>query len=325
VFQPALAPETLLSEAAAQAQARTPEASAVFSLQAFSTDSSLKFSTAPQPRRGPADRPEGVAGTFYPSDPNELREQVDDLLDYSRSRALPRRAVQAAMVPHAGLRFSGHIAAQVLQSIEIPKLVIVVGPKHTPHGMEWAVAPHQTWKIPGGETLSDFMVARQLCHAIPGLALDAAAHQREHCIEVELPLLARLAPGSRVVGVALGGGDWADACRFAEGLSSVLRALPESPLLLISSDMNHFATDAENRRLDEIALSAIERLDPEAALNTIHENNISMCGVFPAVIVMETLRRLDKLTKATRCGYATSADATGDVSRVVGYAGMLFE
>src|SRR5207237_1957930 len=108
------------------------------------------------------------------------------------------------MVPHAGLKYSGHIAAAVLKRIQIPRTVLVIGPKHTQFGMEWAVAPQQTWALPGGEVASDFMLARQLCQAIPGLEMDAAAHQREHAIEVELPLLARLAPQTRVVGIGLG-------------------------------------------------------------------------------------------------------------------------
>ncbi len=64
------------------------------------------------------------------------------------------------------------------------------------------------------------MLARQLCQAIPGLEMDAAAHQREHAIEVELPLLARLAPESKVVGIAIGHGDLASCRRFAEGLAA---------------------------------------------------------------------------------------------------------
>src|SRR6516162_3372537 len=98
----------------------------------------------------------------------------------------------------------------------------------------------------------------------------------------------------------------------------------ERPLLLISSDMNHFSTDEENRRLDAIALSALERLDPRALYEALTENHISMCGLVPAVIVLETLRRLGGLHRAERVGYATSADVSGDKSRVVGYAGMLF-
>ena len=68
----------------------------------------------------------------------------------------------------------------------------------------------------------------------------------------------------------------------------------------------------------------LERLDPEDVYETVTGNHISMCGVLPAVIVLETLRRLDGLHKAERVGYETSGDVTGDRSRVVGYAGMLF-
>ena len=88
--------------------------------------------------------------------------------------------------------------------------------------------------------------------------------------------------------------------------------------------MNHFATDEETRRLDEVALAALERLDPEDVYETVTDNNISMCGVLPAVIVLETLRLLGGVRRAERVGYATTADVTGDGSRVVGYAGMLF-
>jgi AmmeMemoRadiSam system protein B len=118
-------------------------------------------------------------------------------------------------------------------------------------------------------------------------------------------------------------GNW-DLCqRFADALAQVIRRLPTRPLLLISSDMNHFATDRENRLLDEIALRAMERLDPAHLLATVTEHDISMCGVLPAVIVMETLRLLGGLRTSDRVSYATSADVTGDPSRVVGYAGML--
>ena len=97
------------------------------------------------------------------------------------------------------------------------------------------------------------------------------------------------------------------------------------PLLLISSDMNHFASDAENRQLDELAMAALERADPAEVYQTVTRHNISMCGVVPAVIVLETLRQLGG-TRVTcqRVAYGTSADVTGDTSRVVGYAGMLF-
>jgi AmmeMemoRadiSam system radical SAM enzyme/AmmeMemoRadiSam system protein B/AmmeMemoRadiSam system protein A len=319
-YDPKRTADELLAEAAAKARVTHPAAAAVFSLAAVTNASPVIVSSVPQPARGPAERPAAVAGTFYEADPAALERTVDALLGGERRQ----EEWSAALVPHAGLKFSGRIAAAVLRRLKIPRHVIVIGPKHTPLGVDWAVAPHETWALPGGGMASDFILARKLCQAIPGLEMDAAAHQREHAVEVELPLLARLAPQARVVGIAIGHGDLESARRFAEGLAELLRSRQEMPLLLISSDMNHFAADAENRRLDELAMAALERRDPEGLHRTVTEHSISMCGVLPAVIVLETLRLLGRLKRAERVGYATSADVTGDTSRVVGYAGMLF-
>jgi AmmeMemoRadiSam system radical SAM enzyme/AmmeMemoRadiSam system protein B/AmmeMemoRadiSam system protein A len=319
LFDPNRSAEELLAEAASQARVSQPNTAAVFSLDTVTNTAPVVAATVPKPVRGPAVRPAAVAGSFYDADPDALKATVDQLL------AGERRAEEwpAAMVPHAGLKFSGQIAADVLKRVRIPRTVLVIGPKHTPHGVEWAVAPHQTWALPGGGVESDFVFARQLAQAIPGLEMDAAAHEREHGTEVELPLLARLAPESKVVGIAIGHADLAGCRRFAEGLADLLRQRTEQPLLLISSDMNHFASDAETRRLDALALSALERGDPEGLYETVRQRNISMCGVLPAVIVLETLRLLGRFRRAKRVGYATTAEVTGDTSRVVGYAGVL--
>jgi AmmeMemoRadiSam system protein B/AmmeMemoRadiSam system protein A len=320
VFDPKLTAADLLSEAVKQAQVFSPATAAVYSLAALTSEARVAVSTAPRPLAGPAVRPPGVAGRFYPADPAKLATLVDQLLGDERGH----ESWPAAMVPHAGLVYSGQLAARTLRRLRLPRTVIVLGPKHTPQGMDWAVAPHETWSLPGVKVASDPELARRLVQAIPGLTLDAAAHQQEHGIEVELPFLARLAPQTKVVGIAIGHGDLPSCRRFAEGLAQVVGAMKEPPLLLISSDMNHFATDAETRVLDEMALRALEGLDPANVYETVTDNQISMCGVLPAVIVLETLRRLGRLTKAERVGYATSADVSGDTSRVVGYAGMLF-
>jgi AmmeMemoRadiSam system protein B/AmmeMemoRadiSam system protein A len=327
VFDPQRTPEELVSLAAEQARVRQPAGASVFSLETLTTGPRVVVSAGPRPVRGPATRPPGVAGRFYPAAPAGLAKLVDRLLDDS---SLPPEgggspeAWSAALVPHAGLAYSGRVAASVLKRIRIPRTVIVLGPKHTPHGMEWAIAPQQTWAMPGFTVESDPKLARQLSQAIPGLELDALAHRDEHAIEVELPFLARLAPEAHVVGIALGGSDLDGCLAFAERLAAFLAGRPDRPLLLISSDMNHFATDAENRRLDAIAMTALERLDPRALYETVTGNHISMCGLVPAVIVLETLRLLGGLRRAERVAYATSADVSGDTSRVVGYAGMLF-
>ncbi|HEX5447346.1 MAG TPA: AmmeMemoRadiSam system radical SAM enzyme, partial [Pirellulales bacterium] len=293
--------ERLATEAAQLARVNTPEAASLFSFAAFSNGPRMSVANVLRPQAGPSVRPAAVAGSFYPAEAAELSQLVDDLL---AGEAVRPEAVPAVMVPHAGLKYSGKIAADVLRRVMIPENVIVIGPKHTRLGVDWSVAPHENWSIPGGSIAADPELARALVEAIPGLELDAAAHQQEHAIEVELPLIARLAPQARVTGIAIGSGNLARCRAFAQGLANCLRERPQPTLLVISSDMNHFASDAENRRLDELALAALETLDPTELYETVTRQHISMCGVLPAVIVMETLKQLDQLGGCRRVGYA---------------------
>ncbi len=320
IFDPVHSPQDLLARAALLAQVSSRESASVFSLSAISTLDRFTVTHLPRPVAGTSIRPAAQAGRFYPADPAELSALVEECL---AGGLVEKQRVPAVMVPHAGLIYSGRIAGDVLRRVEIPSTVIVIGPKHTAFGVDWAVAPHETWQIPGHSIHSDPQLARQLAEAIPGLVLDAAAHAQEHAIEVELPLLARLAPHCRVVGIAIGAGDLATCREFATGLAKLIRKLPEPPLLIISSDMNHFASDAENRRLDEMAIRAFETLDPATLYSVVCENHISMCGLLPAVIVLETLRQLDRVSAVRRVGYATSADVSSDTSRVVGYSGLI--
>ncbi len=229
-----------------------------------------------------------------------------------------------ALVPHAGWVYSGRLAADVLRHIAIPEQVIVLCPKHRPDGANWAVAPHRRWLLPGGGLDSDPELAARLAEGIQGLELDATAHRQEHAIEVQLPLLARLAPTARVVGIVVGDSPLPELLRFGIAMSVVLRDMPKRPLLLVSSDMNHFADDRENRRLDQLALNAIATLNPERVYETVRRNRISMCGMAGCVVAMEALRWLGELKRCETVGYATSAEAGGPTDRVVGYAGLLF-
>lgn len=319
-FEKDMTAEQLVDAVRHSARVINPAAARLFSFATVSSVTPFSHSSAPQAQPGPDVRQPGVAGKFYPSSEPALRAVVRNCLG-----DIPETKEQwpAVMVPHAGLQYSGRIAGDVLKRVVIPETVIIIGPKHTRDGVDWAVAPHNTWRLPGQSLASDTDLAGKLAAEIEGLELDAGAHAREHCIEVELPLLAQLSPQTRVVGIAIGGGSLQQCRRFGRQLSAILSAMPSAPLLVISSDMNHFASDEENRRLDELALQAMESLDPATLFDVVRSNNISMCGVLPAVVVMEALRQSNQLSATQRTGYATSAEVSGDSSRVVGYAGML--
>ena len=268
-------------------------------------------------------RPAAVAGAFYPSNPREVQHALDGLFASVPPSPSPQPWA-GALAPHAGWVYSGKLAAAVFSRIAIPDCAIILCPKHRAPGARWAVAPHRRWLFPGGELASDPDLAARLADGVEGLELDAEAHRQEHAIEVQLPLLARLAPQVRVVGITVGDASLPELLRFGVAMAVVLRDMLQRPLLVISSDMNHFADVAATRCLDGLALNAIATRDPESVYETVRQNRISMCGMAPCVVAMEALRWLGCLNRCESVGRATSADAGGPADRVVGYAGLLF-
>ena len=296
---------------------------AVHSVQAMSSMPGVISISSPQPIRTAGVRPPAVAGRFYPAEDAARRELVQSIC---KGPAPQQASPLAVMVPHAGLKYSGHIAAHVWRSIADldGRTVVVVSPKHTMNGLNWSVSPCESWRLSAGTGFaSDPELAAKIVEGVQALELDAGAHQNEHGIEVQLPILEKVAPNVKVVGIALHGGSWADIQQAATELAAVLKTLDRMPLLVISSDLNHYASDAENRRLDRMALDAFATCDPQRLLQTCREKDISMCGVIPAALVMETLHQLGHEFQVQELEYATSGDISGDRSQVVGYAGAL--
>ena len=296
---------------------------AVHSLQAMSTMPAVISVSSPPSIKTGGVRPPAVAGRFYPAEDAARRELVQSICKGSSPE---QQSPLAVMVPHAGLKYSGQIAAQVWRSIADldGRTLVIISPKHTMVGPNWSVCSSDSWRLSAGTSFAaDTELAAKLVDGVRALELDASAHQNEHGIEVQLPLLEKIAPHVKVVGVAVHGGNWADIQQAAQELASVIGTLEKEPLLVISSDMNHYATDTENRRRDRLALDAFGTCDPETLLKTCKENDITMCGVVPAALVMETLRQLGREFKVQEVGYATSGDVSGDRSQVVGYAGLL--
>jgi AmmeMemoRadiSam system protein B len=235
---------------------------------------------------------------------------------------------EAVLVPHAGWQYSGRLAAQTLKRVKIPRWVIIFAPQHRGGGAEWAVAPHKTWLLPGKNVEANVPMTERMIQAVDFFAYDAAPHAQEHAVEVLLPILARIAPETKISAVVMTSSSWDMIRQGAIQFAKFLVSLPEKPMLIISSDMNHFANEETTRRVDHVALDAIYRAAaeqrPEHALRTIYEEQISMCGIVPAVFIMETLRLMGRLDRVEEVGYKTSAEASGDSSRVVGYAGLIF-
>jgi AmmeMemoRadiSam system protein B len=271
------------------------------------------------PPRSPAVRLPAVAGAFYPEDPATVAADAVRLAAPSPD-APPRPAI-AAVCPHAGWMYSGALAGRLAAAVEVPTRVLVLAPNHTGRGARGSVWPGGAWRFPGAEVPVDAAFCRTLCEASTLLEPDMAAHVDEHAIEVLVPLLAARQPALHLAPVVLGGLSFGECETLAGAVARTIQAAEGPTLIVASSDMNHYLPDAETRRLDALALAPLEALDGHGLYRTVREHGITMCGVIPSTVAVLAARALGA-TRATRVGYATSADAGGDQHRVVGYAAV---
>ena len=158
---------------------------------------------------------------------------------------------------------------------------------------------------------------------------DDSAHEQEHSLEVQLPFLQEvLNPASfSIVPIVLSAVD-TDVCELlGKAIAKTIRDAPRSGgkfLILASSDFSHYVPAVDARRLDNLAIEEILRLDAPGLLRVVVSNHISMCGVGPVAAMLFALKELGVIPKASakKHSYYTLGDIVGDRSSVVGYGGI---
>ena len=263
-------------------------------------------------------RPPAVAGHFYSSNPKELAKNIDG---YLAPGAMKQKAI-GCVVPHAGYMYSGHVAGAVYCSVEIPSRLILIGPRHYPRGESLAILSDGSWATPLGKAKIDSMLAAELKHEFPQLREDAVAHEQEHSLEVQIPFLQRLLGDFQFVPIVLGTDRYGVLEELGHAVAKVVAAQSEAVLVIASSDMNHYESDAITRVKDERAIAPLLALDPRRLYDTVRAEGITMCGFAAAVAMLVAARDLSA-TESELMGYATSGDINGDRERVVGYAGIV--
>jgi hypothetical protein len=262
-------------------------------------------------------REPAVAGAFYPGSASALERELQQLVTVSKKR----HELLACIAPHAGYVYSGGVAGELFGHLDLPRRVIVFGPNHTGVGARVAVAPHARWRLPFGEQPLDVELARLMVETIPGATFDENAHWREHSLEVQIPFLLARRPDVQFVPVCLSHLGLDESLDIGKTLAQLIEDLGEEVGLVASSDMSHYLEDNHARSLDRMAIDAAVERDPAALYETVHREGITMCGVVPATVVVETANRLGA-AGAHLVAYATSGDVSGDRSAVVGYAGI---
>jgi len=278
-------------------------------------------------------RTPAVAGRFYPGHAEELLREIREFTSpgSTPSSALPKHRRVAAIgcvAPHAGYIYSGAVAGAVYSRVEIPEHCVILCPNHTGKGRPLAIMAATIWQTPLGEITADADLAARLLDRFPALHEDSAAHRSEHAIEVQLPFLQARQPELqaevKIVPIALGTSDFDVLQALGEALADVITTSKEKVLIIASSDMNHYESDAITRIKDHKAIEQVLALDARGLWDVVMTEHISMCGFGPT-IVMLTAAKLLGATKAQLIKYATSGDVSGDYKSVVGYAGIIVQ
>ena len=263
-------------------------------------------------------RKPAVAGRFYPGEAAALKQEIDRHVP----RGVTRRTALGVLSPHAGFIYSGSVAGAVYASVEIPRRIVILCPNHTGRGAALAVQSTGIWRTPLGDVTVDESLALAIRERCP-LEEDTDAHAHEHSLEVQLPFLQYFRNDFLLVPICVGTGDLPRLLALGDGLAETLAALDEPALLVASSDMSHYESEAVAEKKDRRAIDRMIALDPEGLFRVVRENAISMCGYAPATAVMQACRRLGA-TVGDLVRYTTSAEVSGDRHSVVGYAGIRF-
>lgn len=265
-----------------------------------------------------ADRQPAVAGLFYPADPGLLSREVQTLLAgagigtnpaHRSGAGQPPRAPKALVVPHAGYRYSGPVAAsayaQIVPYASLVRRVVLLGPAHRLPFRGLAYPSAQRLLTPlGGVSLDRESLA--LLADLPQVGVLDRAFDGEHCLEVQLPFLQGVLPDFRLVPLVVGMAEPAEVAEVLERLWGGAETL-----ILISSDLSHYLDYDTAARSDRATARAIEGLDPHAI------DHRCACGATPLAGLLLAARRHG--LAATTLDLRSSGDTAGDRDRVVGY------
>jgi len=230
------------------------------------------------------------AGAFYEGDPDILSAQIDRFLhNVSRLPSLPSEVI-ALISPHAGYIYSGQTAAYAYRLVQGKPYdtVILVGPSHQ-HGFEGcSIYLKGAFGTPLGIVNVDEEIAAELAR-LTKFSYIAAAHEKEHSLEVQVPFLQKTLPGAKIVPIVMGYPTRRTITTLADALAEVM---PKKKILLLAStDMSHYLPADEAKATDERTIALLQKLDTGALINKLARGENFMCGAGPVASVLLALKK----------------------------------
>jgi MEMO1 family protein len=266
-------------------------------------------------------RPAAVAGTWYPGSGPALIREVDTYLEAAPDG--PAGRVTALIAPHAGIMFSGPVAACAYKVAARTRCedAVLVGPSHFVGFEGVAAYTEGAFDTPLGAAQIDSALADLIVRA-PVVRSMPSAHGREHSLEMQLPFVRRLMPDVRIVPLLMGYQTRATIVDLASALADALRDRPV--LLIASTDLSHYFDARTAASLDGRVQERVAAFDPDGLLDLFEEypederGRYVACGGGPMIAVMMAARALGA-REARVLKYANSGEVSGDFEGVVGY------
>jgi AmmeMemoRadiSam system protein B len=266
-------------------------------------------------------RPSTIAGTWYPAEPQALARALERYLADAQPQ-IPTGRIWGIVAPHAGLRYSGPVAAWAYACLRglNPELVAVVGPMHEPARAPLLTTAHAAYATPLGLVTVDTQAVDRLDQALRerlGYGMVAVRDDREHAIEIELPFLQHALGPFRLLPIMIHDQRAAVAETLGHALAATLRG--RDALLVASSDLSHYYPPSIAHTLDGELLRRIAAFDPRGVLAAEEEGAGFACGSAAIAAVLWAARDLGA-RQATVLRYGTSGDVVDDaIDWVVGY------
>jgi MEMO1 family protein len=263
-----------------------------------------------------------VAGSWYPGTPAALAREVDRHLATVPDEVVPG-TVQAIVAPHAGLMYSGPVAAWAYRSVQSRRyeVAVLVGPSHHVGFEGVSIYPRGAFDTPFGPVLVNDEVADAILESGRTVIEYPAAHGREHCLEMQLPFLQRVLPAVPIVPLVMG---YQSASTIDDLADALARALAgRQALLVASSDLSHYLDARQAAAVDRVVLDRVNAYQSDELLADLGSEPHHACGGGPIVSVMRAARALGA-REGRVLRYADSGDVSGDKSAVVGYMAAAF-
>ena len=271
-------------------------------------------------------RAAAVAGSWYPVNATVLASDVDGYV--TAAQVPPLSGIRALIAPHAGLMFSGPVAAYSYKAVAQQQVdvLFLVGPSHFVGFEGVSIWPDGAFDSPLGAVQVDEAAAHDLLKTAV-IQNFAEAHGREHSLEMQLPFIRRLLPDVRIVPMLMGYQDRDTIEALADALTSV--AASRRALLVASTDLSHYMDADTAASLDRRVQACVDPFDPDALLDLFEQypehdrGRYVACGGGPAIAVMKAAQRLGA-QHGRVLRYAHSGQVSGDYSGVVGYLAAAF-